>query len=645
MKRRSEEILRLILQNTEDIKLSKIAKKFSLSEKTIKNDLDEINSYLSSIGQNYLFFDSDGSIYAYKKINKKIISDNLTTFNIKYYKFSQKERLDMIFILLLWNNDYYNSMKTFAEILNVSRVTIINDIEKLRKKINPSIKISTVPGKGVFIDVDRYTKTNELLEKFIDVSLMREKYIYNDYLQSKLNIKSNFNEVLKYVNSYFSKNNIVVDENSLFILILYIFIVVNTKCYNGKTTEIINEENQELLISYVSKELGVRINNDDAEDYRRFIKAKKIDSIKKEFDELNLYSVINHFLISIDQKTGYDLSSDSVLIESLIMHITNMRDWGNLEIKLEDIEKSVVNFEYLHKIISEKICIIENYLMYKLSSNMTKSIIIHICISLMRNNYQQYDIEVLIVCPGSVATGRLLEFQIQKYFNFKIKDVIPIEKIIIDTKILREVDFVISTVDLYSITSNFVKVSPILEMADLNNIQSIALKNQSYKHKLVQKYQYNNDRNSIYNPNVLSEILIKEVQIIENKLEWKRAIFEAAEPLLEKKYISKSYVLKSIENVEKYGDYIILGYGLAIAHAGKKKDVYKDSLSLLISRKGIEFFERNKKVYLLFFFATKGEEDYKKLYELLIRMGQDRKFIDTIAVKSSEEAYEMLINY
>lgn len=76
MKRRSEEILRLILQNTEDIKLSKIAKKFSLSERTIKNDLDEINSYLSSIGQNYLFFDSDGSVYSYKKINKKIISDN-----------------------------------------------------------------------------------------------------------------------------------------------------------------------------------------------------------------------------------------------------------------------------------------------------------------------------------------------------------------------------------------------------------------------------------------------------------------------------------------------------------------------------------------------------------------------------------------
>ena len=209
MKRRSEEILRLILQNTEDIKLSKIAKKFSLSERTIKNDLDEINSYLSSIGQNYLFFDSDGSVYSYKKINKKIISDNLMTFNIKYYKFSQKERLDMMFILLLWNNDYYNNMKTFADIFNVSRVTILNDIEKLRKKTNHSLKISTVPGKGVFIDVDRYTKTNELLKKFIDISLMREKYIYNDYLISKLNIKINFNDVLNYVKSYFFNKNII----------------------------------------------------------------------------------------------------------------------------------------------------------------------------------------------------------------------------------------------------------------------------------------------------------------------------------------------------------------------------------------------------------------------------------------------------
>ena len=61
---------------------------------------------------------------------------------------------------------------------------------------------------------------------------------------------------------------------------------------------------------------------------------------------------------------------------------------------------------------------------------MRKSIVIHICVAIIRNRKNMTKISVVIVCPGSMATGKYLEAQIKNYFDFHIIGVLAAHEVI-----------------------------------------------------------------------------------------------------------------------------------------------------------------------------------------------------------------------
>lgn len=641
MKRRTEIILRDILKNKKDLNLIKISKKFSVSERTIENDIIEINNFLGSLGQEYIYFDSDGQLCSVRRMDRKRIISSLKNYDIKNYKFSKEERMTFIYVILIWVCGY-NNMEHIAKMLNVTRITILNDIKDLKDNIDSDINILTYPGKGLKLKIDNHKRIDELNRIFEEISLIKEKSIFNDYLIKTLDFKLNFNDILVEVRDYFYKKNIIISENYLFYISLFIFISLNI---NNKFSDSCSIDDKDSVIYYVAEKLNVELSNNDINNFEIFIKEKGINTFKKEIDELELFGVVNHFLVNIDKKINSKLSLDNVLVESLVMHIKNMRDWGNVDIELPEISKTIIDYDKIEKEIKNNIYILEAYLSYKLSKNMINSLIIHICISFIRTNQEENRIRTIIVCPGSMATGRLLELQIEKYFKFDIIDVTTVEEIFECRNKLKDADFIISTIDIDEITSNYIKVNPILSMNDMNRLQDLAIRrsyNKNLRNNYNSKIDYISNNNS--NRNVLSNILVNPVEIIRNKISWEDAMVKAAKPLLDYKFIKKSYVEKSIENIKTYGDYIIIGYGVAIAHAGKNEGVYKDCLNLLISRDGIQFSENNK-VYLLFFFASKGEHDYRKLYETLIKIGRDKNFVNELRNMDSKAAYEALVKY
>ncbi|MDU6824515.1 MAG: HTH domain-containing protein, partial [Intestinibacter bartlettii] len=174
MKRRTEIILRDILKNKKDLNLMKISTKFSVSERTIENDIIEINNFLGSIGQEYIFFDSDGQLCSVKRMDRKKIIRSLKNYDIKNYKFSKEERMVFIYVLLLRVGDC-ESMEHIAKMLNVTRITILNDIKVLKDSIDPDINILTYPGKGLKLKIDKYKRIDELNRIFEEISLVKEK--------------------------------------------------------------------------------------------------------------------------------------------------------------------------------------------------------------------------------------------------------------------------------------------------------------------------------------------------------------------------------------------------------------------------------------------------------------------------------------
>ena len=108
--------------------------------------------------------------------------------------------------------------------------------------------------------------------------------------------------------------------------------------------------------------------------------------------------------------------------------------------------------------------------------------------------------------------------------------------------------------------------------------------------------------------------------------------------------IGANYIAKCIENVEEYGDYIIVGDKVALAHANKKFGVNRDGLSLLVAPEGILFDSEGDEVNLMFCFASTGEKDYLELLQTIMRVGRiDGKVSELCSMSDAEKIYRELL--
>jgi mannitol operon transcriptional antiterminator len=358
----------------------------------------------------------------------------------------------------------------------------------------------------------------------------------------------------------------------------------------------------------------------------------------------------------------------------LLMHIRSMKDWGNYEVELPNEYDSSINYERLEQLVNQYAYILEDFLSYELSANMKKSIVIHICVAIIRNRRYLPKISVVIVCPGSMATGKYLEAQIRNYFDFHIIGVLAARQVLAQLEQTDEqVDFIISTVSIYTDQYEVIKVHPFLKMEDLNLIQKLTFRRQTLRPGSIQHKKEILLRNvkEVFEDQELIETLsqkieevicrfqdktekraqsiwqglfdAKMIEIEENDIAWKDAMHRSARILENGGFITSDYIEEAISNVEEYGDYIMVSKGVALAHASKDSGVFKDGVSLLLSRKGIWMTEGNDKVYLMFCFATTGEKEYYELIKNIVMIGRTDGMVEKIKnLDTAKEIYQTI---
>ena len=399
-----------------------------------------------------------------------------------------------------------------------------------------------------------------------------------------------------------------------------------------------------------------------------------IGSEQKEINDVELYGIIVYFLQMVGEDVNCSLQTDTVLIESLLDHIRTLKNWEDYDFEMPLSDELPISKEILEKTVEKNSNILERYLGYPLTKEMKESIMIHICAAFVRNLEYLNLLEVLIVCPGSMATGKYLEAQIKNYFDFRVADVVPgrkVEEFLKNNKI----DFVISTVNIKTENIPCVKVHAQLTMNDINAIQNIAfllgrkeVKPENEKRYVQQHFLdvmktflekldmekrdeffedvYKLMESKIQNTgkSMLAQMLDpSRIRITFDKITWEQGILQAADILEKKGCVGADYGQKAVENVKEYGDYIIISKGIALAHAGKESEIYKDGLSLVMCPEGIEFTEGNI-VYLVFGFAVAGEKDYLKLFQEIIALGKtQKKMKEILQQKNVVSLYHSLV--
>lgn len=677
MRKRSTEILeKLILSNSKSMEVNKLITTYRISLKTLKADVNEINDFLLEAKMSPTKLNEKEKLILLEKDISKI-QDRLNHMDTYSYKMSREERQIYIIAELLMSQDYI-TMQNLAKELNVSRNTILNDFETVKDYcLAFSVNVLMKSSKGIKIECDQKDKENLLIQIFHDLENdYMERSFFHQLIQRKLKMKIPLEIVKEDFREYMEQQHMLVSDRVFSYISIYLFVFMNQKIKVNKgkiVGKLTGDTANDNLLNWFSDKYEIEVNKNDIKKFGRYIKQHdfNINSEQKEINNVELYGIIVYFLQIVGEDIECSLQSDTVLIESLLEHIKTLKNWEDYDFDMSLSEELPIPKEILEKTIEKNSIILERYLRYPLTKEMKKSIMIHICAAFVRNFEYLNLLEVLIVCPGSMATGKYLEAQIKNYFDFKVVDVIPSKDVEGFLK-RNKIDFVISTVNVKTESVPCVKVQAQLTMNDINEIQNIAFllgRKENEDRYIEQKfldimksfiekldvskrdaffdevYALMDIKIQSIGKSVLAQMLTtSDIKIKQGMITWEQGILEAADILKKKGCVGDEYGERAVENVKEYGDYIIISKGIALAHAGKKEaHVYKDGLSLVMCPDGIEFTEGNI-VYLVFCFATVGEKEYLKLFQEIIALGKTKKKMkEILQQKNVASLYHVLV--
>lgn len=680
MRKRSTEILeKLILSNSKSMEVKKLITTYKISLKTLRTDVNEINDFLLEAKMSPTKLNEKEKLILLEKDIMKI-QDRLNHMDTYSYKMSREERQIYIIAELLMSQDYI-TMQNLAKKLNVSRNTILNDFETVKDYcLAFNVNVLMKSSKGIKIECDQKDRNNLLMQIFHDLEDdYMEKSFFHQLIQRKLGMKIPLEMIKEDLREYMEQQHMLVSDRVFSYVSIYLFVILNRKINKKRRTveKLTGDTASDNLLNWFADKYEVSINKNDVKDFGRYMKQHdfNISSEQKEINDVELYGIIVYFLQMVGEDIECSLQSDTVLIESLLEHIRTLKNWEDYDFEMPLSDELPIPKEILEKTIEKNSIILERYLGYPLTKEMKESIMIHICAAFVRNLEYLNLLEVLIVCPGSMATGKYLEAQVKNYFDFRVAAVIPsrdVEEFLKSNKI----DFVISTVNVRSESVPCVKVQAQLTMNDINAIQNIAflLGRKENKSENESRYVEQNfldvmktflekldasKRDEFFDEvyalmetkiqstgkSILAQMLDpSKIMIKQEKITWEQGILQAADILEKKGCVGSDYGKKAVENVKEYGDYIIISKGIALAHAGKKEaHVYKDGLSLVMCPEGIEFTEGNI-VYLVFCFAVAEEKDYLKLFQEIIALGKtQKKMKDILQQKNVVSLYHSLV--
>ena len=283
-----------------------------------------------------------------------------------------------------------------------------------------------------------------------------------------------------------------------------------------------------------------------------------------------------------------------------------------------------------------------------------------------RNNIKK----VLLICGLGYGSSKILEESLKENYELDIVDVIPYYLADDLIPAYKEVDFILSTIEIHrqfevSYGIPIIKINPVMQKEDFEklaeygiekNKTSVSLKklisiienNTEIKdrQKLIDSLK-NEFEDRIINDiqktgYTLKKLLKKEnVRFIDEAENWKEAIFQSGDLLVSNKKVTSEYVQEMIELVEKHGPYIVLEEGIAMPHAGISENVLETGISLLVVNEKVSLPEgRNANIFLSF--AAKNKNDNIDIMNDLFELITKYEFIDKV---SKMKNYSQLETY
>lgn len=635
------DMVRGIKENGE-VSLIENAKNMGISERNLRYKIDDYNYYLKLLGLPEIEIRKREIVVknTLEEIVKKVAG------NMSLYSFTKDEREKIIITDIFFNNENI-SLETLEEKLDISELTLKNDLKVLENYM-----------KTFIISLDSKTLVYQAEERnvrrlILDILLKNYniKYLEGGKIDIEKNYQYGFFICWDKMDEYFKSENV---NNAMKVL-------KNTLDEAKKT---IGDENFKILLFYILitfkrfEEHPLKL----IKNMEFLTKSEEYAIVERKFSEYGLskseilnmteYFLGSHSfgfddsfyinwvqielsmmrLIKEVAKSGYEeLEKDMFLLENLINHMKPAiyRAKKGIRLPCEIYDEFKETYPLVLNLVSKawnKIGID-----IKISDDELAYIAMHFQLAMKRIKSKKLE-NILIVCGAGYSTSRFLSASIKEHFNVNIINIIPYNEL--ENYKNEDIDLVVTTIEGVKFRDKkVIKVSPILSTEDI-----IKLKNEKLSSSKNIKLSEIIEIAEKYSENLQKEEMIKELKkrfkhqilddiekdkglgflemlapsritIIDKTLPWEEAIERSALSMIEEGFVGESYPKEIMELINGFGNYMVVQDGIFLGHSGNSESINKTGISLAFFKKPVEFPE-NEKVRIVLTLASRDKREH-----------------------------------
>lgn len=664
-------ILEYIEMNPET-SFKEISENLDINIRHIRYDLDKINDFLELENLPLIHKESKGVLLYPKGLDIQVFKED------ESFIYTTQERMGLLLLMLLFDNKRLR-LNQLSEDFQVSRSTLKNDLNNLKNEL---MKYNITIEYNTYYYISKYDKelfgvANKILAYYIEI-LYSNSVNYNNYhtyikdILDKSFAPISISDILLWMRHLNEKYHYEFNDDEYKWYVSNILMLVYNLINNADLPDNVGfdaiysfQQYREDIESF-EQLTGHRLEHYYKGTFIRLLEyLDNNEGLSNKIDIIYIQSIADQLIDKMSQRLNIDFHQDQFLIGGdFLIHLSSLikrvstGTMFSYKTKTDIPKKNQSVFEVLKEVMSE---------IEILNQITDEDEIAHLAvyfIASIRRLKISFERCVLIVCYHGYGSATLLKDVLMNEYKVKVIDIIPSYKLH-SYKDMENVDCIISTLPLKNTYGkDCVVVSPILTYLDHEHLSEIGIERKDnlinyYRLKEKLAFLSENDQSkvikilqnelgqgeyylqkSVYK---VSDLLKPNaIKIINQDMNWKEAIIDSSDLLVQNGMVKEYYGEKIIQEIEKIGFYCVTDGYFALFHGKENADVYYSGMSLIVNKRCVSFDE--KKVKIIFCLASKDKKDQIPAMMLLMRMVKKTGFLLALEnAVSSKEVLEILL--
>lgn len=687
MKDRTLKILRIFITSDYPVTLEKLEEEFCTSARTIRNELREINQFLSTKEfPEIKNLRKRGYQLTLTAEQKKSLFEQIDLADEEQFLDRDSRIFDLILSFSLEKKATYLYQK--EEEYQISKSSLDEDMRRVRNTLAEyGIEVLSVPKQGIVLQgAERSIRTMiyDIINHSVGiVSPQGEQEssinltILNQYIPQRLLEKLD----QLYVQSMASMEDAIYRNQLLMFTAVWLSRYLREDLIASSAWEAVDTPQSDIRDFVTAICEAFKITPPEVEIkyivfmLNTFNSRDMNNSI--EWVQAQLLSI--QLMQFVEAKTKIPFSrKEETLQEGLYKHIVGLINRVKSDIQIVNPLKENVkkNYGSIYSAIRRFTPSIEQVTGKQLSEDEIAFLTIHFSTSVSAINQDlHYVYKAVVICNHGVATGKLLSENLKELFDIDVLAVLSSRELELIEKL--DVDLVFSTVSIQYTQKPVLELEPIIKEESKKRITSFLNENQKLKRlinnndstqlfyaliDIIEKSEgavtgsIYKEMETLFDQNHLT-INKKEIQpMLEDVLQdshillneqvgtWEESIRRVSAPLVEEQVIDPNYVTAMIDSVKEYGPYIVIGKYIALAHARPEDGVNRLGISVATIKEPIEFGnEDNDPVKIIFCLAAIDSYSHLNIMKSLIELINDEVKVDRLSRETNIERFKEIL--